>query len=180
MSKQIKQMEMDHLKQTFQDVRDLVVLSVTKQGCNADNQVRAALRKKNIRFKMVKNSLARRVFDDLGIKVERFWEGSTVLAWGSSSVADLTKELDALIKKNDKLKIKGAVAEGLEITFQQALAMPTRAEAIGRIVSLALAPASRLVSQILAPASTLAGQIKSIGEKGGSDGPAAPEGAPAG
>jgi large subunit ribosomal protein L10 len=179
MSKQIKQMEMDNLKETFRDVRNMVVLSVTKQDCHADNQVRAALRKKNIRFKMVKNSLARRVFDDLGIKVERFWEGSTVLAWGSSSVADLSKELEALAKKNDKLKIKGAVAEGLEITFQQALAMPTRAEATGRIVGLALAPAARLVSQIMAPASTLAGQIKSIAEKSVGEG-AAPEAAPAG
>src|SRR5438094_8065803 len=108
MSKQIKQMEMDNLRDTFRDVRDLVVLSVNKQECNAANQMRAALRKKNIRFKMVKNSLARRVFDDMGIRVERFWDGSTVLAWGSSSVADLSKELDALLKKNDKLKTKGA------------------------------------------------------------------------
>ena len=179
MSKQIKQMEMDNLKATFRDVRDLVVLSVTKQDCHADTQVRAALRKKNIRFKMVKNSLARRVFDELGIKGNRLWEGSTFFAWGSSSIADLSKELDALIKKNDKLKVKGAIAEGLEVTFQQALAMPTRAEAIGRIVSLALSPAARLVSQILAPASTLAGQIKTLAEKGSAEGAPAAESAPA-
>jgi large subunit ribosomal protein L10 len=174
MSKQIKQMEMDNLRETFRAVRDLVVLSVSKQDCHTDTQVRAALRKKNIRIKMVKNSLARRVFDELGIKGNRLWEGSTFFAWGSTSVADLSKELDALVKKNGKIKVKGAIAEGLEVTFQQALAMPTRAEAIGRIVSLALSPAMRLVSQILAPASTLAAQIKTLAEKGsGGDAPAA-------
>jgi large subunit ribosomal protein L10 len=166
MSKEIKQLEMTSLRETFQDVRDMVFLSIAKQDCQADNQMRTALRKKNIRLKMVKNSLARRVFDELGMKTERLWEGPTFLAWGSTSTADLSKELDALVKKNDKLKVKGVMAEGLEITFKQALAMPTRAEAIGRIVSLTLSPAARLAGQIIGPGSQLVGQIKMLAERG--------------
>ncbi len=169
MSKQIKQMEMDSLKETFRDVRDMVVLNVNKLDCHADNGLRTALRKKNIRLKLVKNSLARRVFDDLGVQTEGYWEGNTLLAWGSSSLADLSKELDALLKKNDKVKVKGAIAEGQKITFKQALAMPTRMEALGRIVSLALSPASRLVSQILAPGAALAAQIKTLKERAGEE-----------
>src|SRR5207302_10329185 len=87
MSKQIKQMEMDALKTTFQDVRDLVILSVSKVSCQADTQMRTALRKKNIRLRVVKNSLARRVFDEMGMKVEKVWEGPTTLAWGANSLA---------------------------------------------------------------------------------------------
>jgi large subunit ribosomal protein L10 len=169
MSKEIKQLEMKSLKDTFRDVRDMVVLSISKQDCQADHQMRAVLRKKNIRFKMVKNSLARRVFDELGIRSERLWDGPTFLAWGSTSVADLSKELGEFLKGSDKLKVKGAIAEGLEITFQQALAMPTRAEALGRIVSLALAPGARLMGQILAPASNLAAQIKTLAERGSAE-----------
>ncbi len=166
MSKQIKQMEMDALKNTFQSVRDLVVLSVHKLDCQADHQLRSSLRKKNIRLHMVKNSLTRRVFDELGMKVSKYWEGSTVLAWGGSSLAQLSRELDTLLKKFDKVvQVKGAIAEGQEVTFKQALAMPTREEAIGRIISLALSPASRLLSQIMAPASQIAGQIKTLSEK---------------
>src|SRR5437764_1003584 len=111
MSKEIKQMEMNNLKNTFQGVRDLVVLSASKQDCQADHNLRTSLHKKNIRLKMVKNSLARRVFSELGINVDRLWEGPTLLAWGSTSMADLSKELDALTKKSDKIKVKGAVAE---------------------------------------------------------------------
>ena len=66
------------------------------------------------------------------------------------------------------------LAEGQEISFAQALKMPTRAEAIGRVIQLALSPASRLVSQILGPASTVVGQIKSIGEKKDEGAEAAP------
>jgi large subunit ribosomal protein L10 len=166
MSKQVKQLEMDSLKSTFQDVRDLVALSIDKLNCQVDNQLRANLRKKNIHLKVVKNSLARRVFDELGMKTETLWTGTTLLAWGGSSLADLSKELEGLVKKNDKiLKFKGALSEGQEIGFHEALEMPTRAEAAGRIVSLALAPASRLISQILAPAAGVAGQIKTLSER---------------
>jgi large subunit ribosomal protein L10 len=166
MSKQIKKMEMDSLRNTFQGVRDLVVLSINKLNCHVDNQMRASLRKKNIRMQVVKNSLTRRVFDELGMKAKGFWEGTTLLAWGGSSLADLSKELETLVKKNDKLlKVKGALSEGQEITFQAALKMPTRAEALGRVVSLALSPGSRLIGQILASGANLAGQIKTLSER---------------
>jgi large subunit ribosomal protein L10 len=166
MSKQIKQLEMNALMDMFREVRDLVVLSASKLDCTADNQVRSTLRKKNIQLQMVKNSLARRVFDELGMKLSSCWEGPTTLAWGGTSLAELSKELDTLVRKHAKgLKVKGAVSEGQEIDFKKALAMPTRVEAIGRVAGLALSPAGRLVSQILGPASQVASQIKSIGEK---------------
>lgn len=178
MSKLIKQMEMDALKQTFQDVRDMVVLSASKVSCQADTQLRAALRKKNIRLRVVKNSIARRVFDEIGMKVSKCWQGPTMLAWGSNSLAELSKELETLTRKNDKIKVKGAVSEGQEIDFKQALAMPTKPEAIGRAIGLALAPAARLLSQILAPAGQIAGQIKTLSERP-ADKPPPADGAPA-
>jgi large subunit ribosomal protein L10 len=166
MSKVIKQMQMDSLKQTFQGIRDLVMMSVSGLDCQQDNKLRLALRKKNIRLQVVKNSLARRVFGEMGLNLESALVGPTTLAWGSTSVAELAKELDTLFKKNDKVKFKGALADGEPITFEQAIKRPTRAEAIGRVVMLALSPARRVAGQILGPASRVAGQVKSIGEKG--------------
>ena len=165
MSKQIKQMEMDALKKEFQDIRDMVILSASKVSCQEDTQLRAALRKKNIRLRVVKNSLARRVFGELDMKVSQCWEGPTTLAWGANSLAELSKELDALIRKNVRIKVKSAVSEGREIDFKQALAMPTKPEAIGRVIGLALSPATRLLSQILSPAAQVAGQIKTLSER---------------
>ena len=174
MSKQIKQMEMDALARTFEGVRDFVALSVSGLDCRADNQLRLSLRKKNIRLHVIKNSLARRVLSGLGMNVEKIWEGPTTFAWGAGSLAELSRELDELRKKHEKfIKPKGAVSDGQEVTFEQALKMPTKAEAIGRVVMLALAPASRLLSQILGPASQVAGQIKSLREKGEGEQPAA-------
>ena len=109
MSKQIKQMEMDALKNTFHGLQDLVFLSSSGVNCTTDNQTRLAMRKKKIHFQVVKNSLARRVFTDLGLKLDKGWDGPTTIAWGAGSVAELSRELEGLIKKNDKIKVKTVV-----------------------------------------------------------------------
>jgi len=166
MSKVIKQMEMDALKNTFKDVRDLVVLSSEKLTCQLDYGMRVALRKKKIHMQMVKNTLARRVFGELGMNVQKYWAGTTLVAWGGASLAELSKDTDALVKKSNKtLKVKGAISEGLEIDFGIALSMPTRPEAIGRVVSLAMSPASRLIGQLKAPGARISGQLKTLSEK---------------
>jgi large subunit ribosomal protein L10 len=177
MSKVIKQMEMDSLKSTFKDVRDLVVMSVNGVDCQSDNKMRLSLRKKNIRLQVVKNSLARQVFNDIGLKIgsdSPYWGGSTVMAWGANSVAELSRTLDAevqdLVKKNpklkDRVKFKGAIAEGQTITFQQAKDMPTRAEAIGTIIGMILSPGSQIASQLVGPASQVASQIEQKTKEG--------------
>ncbi|MBI1915613.1 MAG: 50S ribosomal protein L10 [Planctomycetes bacterium] len=170
MSKVIKQMQMDALAGTFHDVRDLVVLSIKGLTAQADNQLRAALRKKKIRLQMVKNTYTRRVFDELGIRIPAdspYWTGTTVLAWGAGSVSELSRAIDTELKApktaaqyKDKVTIKGAIVDGMPTTFEDAIKMPTLAEAIGRVVMLALSAGSRLVGQILGPAGGVAGQIK--------------------
>ena len=177
MAKQIKQMQMDALRQTFEGVRDLVLFTASGIDSTTDNQMRLGLRKKKIHLQVVKDSLARRVFDEMGMKLDGVWEGPTIVAWGGESLAELSKELDALAKKNKKLVPKGAVSEGQKIDFATALKMPTRIEAIGRVLQLALSPAMRISGQLRGPGGMICGQIKSIGEK--TEGAPAAEAAPA-
>ncbi|HYV35226.1 MAG TPA: 50S ribosomal protein L10 [Gemmataceae bacterium] len=169
MSKKIKQMQMDDLAKTFHGVKDLVLLSVSGVDSQTENKVRLDLRKKNIRLHGVKNSLARRVFGQMGIKIEGVWEGPTTLAWGANSIAELSRSVEQAFLKNDKLKdkvkVKTAVAEGELVPFAKALTMPTRQEAIGNVLAAILGPAASLASQLTGPASQLASQLKTISEK---------------
>jgi large subunit ribosomal protein L10 len=174
MSKVIKQMQMNALKESLKGVRDMVLLNIVGLDAIAENGIRLGLRKKGIRLQMVKNSLCRRVFGESGITVKDAWEGSTTVAWGAASVAELSKEVEAVVKKNPKtMKVKAAVADGNQVGFDIALKMPTRAEALGRVVMLALAPASRLAAQITGPASQVCGQIKGIKDSKKDEAPAA-------
>ena len=175
MSKVIKNMQMDSLKANFKGVRDMVVLHVVGLGGVAENKIRLDLRKKGIRMQMVKNSLARQVFDGMGLQVKSVWENSTTVAWGGSSVAELSKEIETIVKKNEKkMKVKIAVADGIEVPFDIALKMPTRGEALSRVAMLALAPARRVAAQIVGPASQVCGQIKGIKDSKKDETPAAP------
>jgi large subunit ribosomal protein L10 len=169
MSKKIKQIQMDDLAKTFGGVRDLVVLSVSGVDSFTENRMRLDLRKKNIRMHMVKNSLARRVFGQMGLNLGNAWEGPTTLAWGAGSIAELSRTLEDAFKKNDKLKdkvkIKTAVAEGELVPFAKALTMPTRQEAIAGVIAAIMGPAAALAGQLMGPACQLASQIKTISEK---------------
>lgn len=166
MSKMIKKMQMDALRNTFKDVRDMVMIKIVGLDAITENKVRLDLRKKGIRLHQVKNTLARKVFGELGLKIENAWAGATTIAWGGTSIAGLSKEIEDFAKKNDKVvKVKSAVSEGQEIPFDVALRMPTREEAIGKVVMLALAPAGRIAAMLTAPAGIVAGQIKSLAEK---------------
>ena len=183
MSKVIKQMQMDALKATFNGVKDLVVMNIKGVNAIVEGQLRASLRKKNIRLQYVKNSYTRRVFKELGLNVaddSPYWSGSTVLAWGASSVSELSRGIETELKDakkgpqyKDKVTIKGAIADGQPVTFEQAVKMPTRQEAIARVIALALSPASKIVSALQAPASGVAGQVKTISEKKEEPAPAA-------
>src|SRR6185295_10002004 len=102
MSKAIKQMQMNVLKTSFQGVRDLVMLNIVGLNAIDDNKMRLGLRKKGIRLHQVKNSLCRRVFNEMGLQVAKAWEGSTTIAWGAGSVAELSKELQTFVKKHEK------------------------------------------------------------------------------
>jgi len=166
MSKVIKQMQMDALKDTFGSVRDLVLLNVVGLGAIPDNKVRLDLRKKGIRLQMVKNSLARKVFADMGVTIGKGWEGATTVAWGGTSAAQLAKEIKAVQAKHDKfIKVKTGVADGQQIAFDVMVELPTREQAIGAVIALALSAGSRLVGAILAPGGQLASQVKTLSEK---------------
>ena len=175
MSKVIKQMESDALRETFQNVRDAVILSIQGLNCQLDGSLRATLRKKNIRMKVVKNSLTRRLLDELGIHIgadSPMWVGPTTLAWGANSIAELSRALDDELKKSkaapqykDKVTIKGAIADGQVIGFELALKMPTREEAIAQILGSILGPGSAIAACLTGPISQVASQIQTISER---------------
>lgn len=174
MSKRIKSMELETLRRTFGDTRNFVFLTSVQVDAQSDYNFRLALRKKKIRLQMVKNSLARKALGEMNITVgAKVWEQPTLLAWGGESVKELAKTIDETIKDlvkkkaalKDKVVVKTAVAEGAEVTFQQALEMPTRTEVIGSIVAMILGPGSAIAGCLTGPAAQVASQIVTVSEK---------------
>jgi large subunit ribosomal protein L10 len=174
MSKLVKQMQMDALKKTFGDARDLVLVSISGVAATAENQMRLQFRKKNIRLHTVKNSLAARVFKDMGINgLDEHLKGPITVAWGSSSIADLSKAVDDWAKKEKKVLPRVAVADGTVVSFEAAKKFPTRAQAIGEVIGLLLGPARQVIGQLTGAGGMLAGQVKTIADRTEESPPAA-------
>lgn len=174
MSKYVKELMMDQLRAELDDNRSVLIIDLKGLDAVAENRLRLDLRKKNIQMRAVKNTLARRVFNDAGLGgLDQFLTGPNVAVWGGDGVAELAKELSDQVKKLKKPEIKGGAVDGVVIGPQQVediTKLPSREALIARVVSLALAPVQRVVSLANAPASGLLGQLKTLAEPKDGDG----------
>lgn len=177
MSKYVKELMMDQLRSDLGDARSMLVLDFKGLDAVAEHAFRMDLRKKSIRVRTLKNTLARKVLSDLGVgDLSRYLEGPSVLVWGGAGVAELAKEVSDQLKKLKKPEIKGGAVDGVVIGPDQVediTKLPSREELIARVASLALAPAQRLVALANAPIGSLASQLQTIAE-GASAGESAP------
>ena len=93
--------------------------------------------------------------------------------WGGDDVVALSKEISKWSKQVEGLEIKGATVEGesLDSAGVEALSKsPGRAELIGQIAGLMLAPGAQLAGALQGPGGQLAGCLKKIaGDEGDDD-----------
>jgi large subunit ribosomal protein L10 len=170
MSKYVKEMMMGQLRSDLSDSRSLLILDLKGLDAISEYQFRRDLRKKSIHVRALKNSLARRVFSDVGMEgLSRYLEGPSVMVWGGEGVGELAKEVSSQVKTLKKPEIKGGAVDGVVIGPNQVediTKLPSREQLIGRVVSLALAPVQRILSLANAPAGSLMSQLKTMSEPG--------------
>lgn len=175
MSKYVKEMMMDQLRTDLDGSTSLLILDLKGLDAVSEHALRRDLRKKKIKVRALKNSLARRVFTEMGIgTLSQYLEGPSVAVWGGDGVAELAKEVSGQVKTHKKPAIKGGAVDGVVIGPEQVddiTKLPSREALIARVVALALAPAQRVVSLANAPASGLLAQLQTL-----SEGAPAPEG----
>jgi large subunit ribosomal protein L10 len=181
MSKYVKELMMDQLRSDLDSGRSVLILDLKGLDAVAEYQFRRDMRKKSIRVRALKNTLARRVFSEMGMDgLSRYLEGPSVLVWGGDGVAELAKEVSAQVKTLKKPEIKGGAVDGVVIgpgQVEEITKLPSREALIGRVVSLALAPVQRIVALAGSPAGNLMGQLKTLSEGSGNEG-GEPAGAP--
>jgi len=168
MSKYVKEMMMDQLKTDLGGSTSLLILDLKGLDAMSEYAFRRDLRAKKIKVRALKNKIARRVFNDMGVGgLEKYLEGPSVAVWGGDGVAELAKEVSAQVKTLKKPEIKGGAVDGVIIGPNQVediTKLPSREALIARVVSLALAPVTRVLSLAGAPAGGLMSQLKTLSE----------------
>jgi large subunit ribosomal protein L10 len=109
------------------------------------------LNKDNANINIIKNSVARFVFNNLGMKdLIKYLEGMNAIVYGDDPVI-LAKKLLAFIRKNKILVIKCALVEGRLLEsgpFSELSRIPTRDELLGIFSGLLSGLFSSLVATI--------------------------------
>jgi large subunit ribosomal protein L10 len=168
MSKYVKELMMDQLKSDLDGSTSLLILDLKGLDAISEHRLRNDLRKKKIKIRALKNTLARRVFSQMGMDgLSKFLEGPTVAVWGGDGVAELAKEVSSQVKKLKKPEVKGGAVDGVVIGANQVeeiTKLPSREALIARVVALALAPVERVISLANAPIGGVVSQLKTLSE----------------
>lgn len=138
-----------------------------------DTELRSEMRKNNVHYSVVKNTMLRLVFDECGLgELDPLLNGTTSIAMSEDSIAP-ARIADKFSEKlgDDKFIVKGGFVEG-------------RIMSVNELKAIAAIPSKdALVAQVLgtmlAPISSLAFVIKQIADNGGAPAETAAEEAPA-
>ncbi|MBI2826347.1 MAG: 50S ribosomal protein L10 [Planctomycetia bacterium] len=184
MSKYVKNLLADDLKQRWQGVGDLLLVSLVGINANANSALRKRLREKNIHLVMVKNSMARRASEGTPLSAAfEAMEGSLAAVWGGEDVVSLAKEVMRLAedKQFAPFAPRGGVMDGAPLTGEQVQKVskwPTRQEQLSILMGQILSPGANLASQLTSAGGALASQLKQKSE-GGEEPPASADAAEA-
>lgn len=178
MSKYVKNLITEHLRQQLGGVQDALLVSVIGLDANTNFRLRTELSRKNIRLEVVKNSLAARATE--GTALGPMFEGLTgtaAICWGAEDIVSLAKEVMRLAR-DEQFKAfvpRGGVVDGQKIDDREVAEVakwPSRGEQLSRLLGQILSPGANLVSQLGSVGGALASQIEQRGE--GAEAEAAP------
>lgn len=85
-------------------------------------QLRRNLREADASYKVYKNTLTKRAFDNLSIKLDDCLEGPSAIATSTDAIAPI-KVLSDFAKDHPALELKGGIVEGKETTLEELKAL---------------------------------------------------------
>lgn len=173
MSKPVKQMIRKELTGRLDGVTSVVVVDLTGIDAVTNNEIRARLLEKDIRISVVKNSLARQAFKEVGLEAAcELLTGPCALAFGSDGIVSVVRELRDIAKDVKELTLKGALLDGDLFgaeRMEELSNFPTRDEAVAQVLGAVLSAGANLSACIVAPGARIAAVLKTIEENSSGD-----------
>jgi len=172
MSKKVKNLITRELGERFKGVESVAVINPRGIPATRNNQIRRKLRENKLRMTVVKNTLAKRAVDGGDSKLKGFdklLDGPSAVIYGEASISQLARLLLDEKKTDEKLELRGIFFDGEIYAGEEGVktvsTMPTREEAIGRIVAALMGPGSKLAGALKGPGGKLGAILKAIEEK---------------
>ncbi len=113
MSKRLKALIASELSRDFRDLDSCVIVGLSGIPAVKADKIRADLQSRNMRLKVVKNTLASIAFKEAGpAGVEEFLDGPSAVMTGGRDIVELVKAATQLAKDEEGLVVRGGFGEG--------------------------------------------------------------------
>ncbi len=151
MSRHVKALMVSDLERRYSEVENAILVQCHGLTCEETGDLRTTIRETGASMSIVKNTLARRVFEARGVAFDgACFKGSTAIVWGNDDAVGSSKVVADWRKKNKKdMPIKGAVLEGEALSGVEAeklVDMPSLIEIKTMVVSAIAGPLTALVN----------------------------------
>ena len=106
-----KQLVIDEIKERVENSKSIVLFDYRGITDSEAKELRIKLRESNSDYKVYKNTLMARAFNDLGIDLNEALSGPSALAFGTDQIAPI-KVLSDFAKNNPALVLKVGIVDG--------------------------------------------------------------------
>jgi large subunit ribosomal protein L10 len=145
-----KEEELQQLEQSFKGTDSAIVLDYKGLKVPEVTELRRQVRGAKGKYKVVKNTIARRALKGTTFEVlSEFFSGTTAVAYSGEDPVALAKVLTTFAKTTPALQIKAAVVQGRAIKAAEVTdlaTLPGKPELYAKLLFLLQAPMVQLVS----------------------------------
>jgi len=108
-----KELVVEEIKTKIQASKSVVIINFSGLTVNEDTAFRNEFRKIGAEYKVLKNTLIRKAFDELGVKdFDNHLNGPTAVAFGKDETSAAKVINDAIKTTNEKISVKSAYVDG--------------------------------------------------------------------
>jgi large subunit ribosomal protein L10 len=145
-----KETEFQQLATAFKGSESAILVDFKGLNVPQATELRRQLRGAKASYKVVKNTIARRAVKGTSFQaLEKYFEGTTAVAYTATDPVALAKTLTTFVKTTPTLTIKAAVVQGTAIApaaVADLANMPGKPELCARLLGTLQAPMVQLVS----------------------------------
>ena len=142
--------ELQQLEVAFKGSDSAVLVDYKGMNVPQVTELRRQLRTAKAKYKVVKNTVAKRALKGTSFEVlDKYFEGTTAVAYTDTDPVALAKALTTFAKTAPTLKVKAAVVQGravLPAEVAELAALPGKPELYARLLGTMQAPMVQLVT----------------------------------
>jgi len=169
MDRNDKQKEIEALHEEFKRAKNLFLAGFQGLTVGQDSELRRSIRSTGSKYKVVKNTLARRASKDTGIEsLQDKFTGSSAIAYNEKDPVALAKVLTTYAKNNPLFVFRAGVVEGRVVNLadlEQLASLPSKGELISKLMFLLNSQAQRLATAVGGVARSLAVVLNQAAEQ---------------